>query len=56
MSVYEVYYADAYGSHAEALEAWDDQDAVHQFRADHRGEQVVLVDVVRIGETEEMYA
>ena len=54
MSAYEVQYADAFGNHAIDVDAWDDQDAVHQFRLQHAGEDTVLIDVIRIGSVEEV--
>ena len=54
MSSYEIQYADQFGQHAEALDAWDDQDAAQNFRMNHRGERVQLVDVIRLGDADEL--
>ncbi len=45
MSVFEVQYVDAAGTHADAVEAWDDQSAIQAWREQHRGECVQLVDI-----------
>jgi hypothetical protein len=54
MSVYEIEYADEHGNHAEAVEGWDREDAIHAWRAQHSGERVRLLDAIRIGEVKDL--
>ena len=56
MSVFEIEYEDAHGRHAEAIEGWDREDAIHHWRAQHSGERVVLLDVSLVGSAEEVAA
>jgi len=56
MSAFEIQYADDHGNHAEAVEGWDREDAIHAWRAQHSGQRVRLLDAVRIGEAKEVEA
>lgn len=55
MSAYEIEYVDGRGyNHAEVVDGYDQEDAVHRFRAQHSGEGVVLQDVILLGNAEEL--
>jgi hypothetical protein len=49
MLTYEIQYQDAFGHHAEAIDAWDEQDAVAAFRLQHCGESLHMEDVILMG-------
>ena len=54
MSLFELEYVDSYGMHAECIEAWDQEAAVQDWRLNHRGELVHLLDVTYVGPAEEV--
>ena len=54
MSAFEIQYADEFGDHAEAVEGWDREDAVHNWKAQHSGDSVALQDVILLGNVEEL--
>lgn len=54
MCEYEIEYADRYGYHAEAVEAWDNENAVHVWAENHSGQRVHLLDVTPLGRVEEL--
>jgi hypothetical protein len=56
MPSFEIHYADAFGSHAEVVDAWDQQQAVQDFRLQHQGQEIRMTDVVYVGEAEEVEA
>lgn len=54
MSVFELQYVDRNGIHTETMEAWDQEAVVQDFRATHHGERIHLLDVIRLGEVQEV--
>jgi len=56
MSSFEIQYVDPFGTHAEVVDAWDQEQAVQEFRLQHQGQQIHLLDVIYTGEAEEVEA
>lgn len=58
METYEIMYWSAYDGcrHAEAVEGWDEDDAVSAFYGQHRGQMVDVLGVEYVGESELVFA
>ncbi|MCX7428807.1 MAG: hypothetical protein NTW96_24675 [Planctomycetia bacterium] len=56
MSSFEIQYVDPFGTHAEVVDAWDQEQAVQEFRLTHKGQKCHMTDVVYVGEAEEVEA
>ena len=53
MYSYEFCYVDTLGQHAEVVDAYDQEQAVQEFRLQHQGELVHLTDINFVGYAEE---